>query len=327
MLDAETNNNEYEWEDQLADYALGVMDTGAAAEFERKLGECRAHVTMADQYTHAIGLVGLAVVPVEPPVGHKDRFMARLGTTAQETPPAATTATGRTGPLPILGAGATPPHGLPAVSATAPLPVDTGPVTGAHVIDLAEYRARRSVGSVVSIVASVAAALLIVVGLWGWFSTRNEINDLQTQLARAKTDVVRGDAEIADLKNQLEAARAALNIPPDYVPVNVAGQAAQPNASGVVFINPRTNDVQLVAQGLSPLPDTKVYEMWWLPVGSGAPVKAGTFQTDASGMARHAVKPPQPLTSYKGVAVSEEQAPGGDQPQGPIVLVGTYTTP
>jgi hypothetical protein len=207
------------------------------------------------------------------------------------------------------------------------LPTEPSQITGAHVIDLSEYRTKRSLSAAIPIVATAAAAVLIVLGLWGWFSTRNEINNYQTQLARSEADLVSTKDQLANVMKQLETQQASLNIPPDYVPYVVAGQEAQPNASGVVFINPKTSDVELVAQGLNPLPDSKVYEMWWVPKDNSAPVKAGTFQPDASGVARHAAKPPASLDSYKAIAVSEEQAPGVDQAQGPIVLLGIYPTP
>ena len=87
------NNSEDNWEAQLIEYSLGLMDPAAAVEFERGLDECRGHVALAQQYTQVVGLLGQTVAPLEPPSGHKERFAARLAATPQQSASDATVAT------------------------------------------------------------------------------------------------------------------------------------------------------------------------------------------------------------------------------------------
>ena len=91
-MNPEADNNLEEWEAKLAEYALGVMQPGDASEFERQLNECRTHVTLAQQYTQVVGVLGYAAASVEPPTGHKARFLSRLATTHQQTPTASSDA-------------------------------------------------------------------------------------------------------------------------------------------------------------------------------------------------------------------------------------------
>src|SRR5207253_2764377 len=85
-VNPEADNNLEDWEAKLAEYSLGVMEPGDAAEFERQLSECRVHVALAQQYTQVISALGYAAPPAEPPSGHRARFMSRLSATAQEIP-------------------------------------------------------------------------------------------------------------------------------------------------------------------------------------------------------------------------------------------------
>jgi len=225
--------------------------------------------------------------------------------------------------------GMTPPYGIPVVSQP---PLGTTPeavqATAPHPIDLGEYRARRGLSAAIPLVASIAAALLILVAVWGWFSTRNEINNLQTELGHVQTELIQAQSDAANAKKQVVDLQGRINVPPDYLAFPINGQTAQPNSTGVAFINPTTGDVELLAEDLKPLAADQIYEMWWLPQDKSAPVPAGTFKTDAAGNARY--MPPQPpgsLSNYAAIAVSQEKAPGGPAPQGPIVLVGNYTLP
>src|SRR5438045_3625293 len=79
-----------EWEAQLIDYTLGVMEPAEAAAFEQGLEECRRHVRFAGEYEAVSGLLGAAVPAAEPPEGHKTRLMSRLQATPQVQAPAGT---------------------------------------------------------------------------------------------------------------------------------------------------------------------------------------------------------------------------------------------
>jgi anti-sigma-K factor RskA len=283
------STTEDDWQSQLTDYVFGAMAPADAAEFERKLEECRAHVALAREYSEVVGILGAAVPPAEPPAGHKSRLMARIAATPQERPATVT----RADDVATLSAGVGPVR-LPV---DAPAPTQPVPTSGATVTDLGEYRERRKRTPALPIFAAAAAAIILLVGLWGF-----------------------------SLQQRLNATQADLNIPPGYVAFPVQGEGPQPNASAVVFFNPETNQASLLANGLQPLPPGKVYELWLLPPGfpDENPVAAGVFTVNESGQAQHKTDAPSKLRDYAGIAVTVEDNPGVEVPAGPIVLVGNY---
>jgi hypothetical protein len=113
--------------------------------------------------------------------------------------------------------------------------------------------------------------------------------------------------------------------PTEVTAFRVNGNGPQPNAFAFGVLDTKTNEAYLVANGLQPLTPGQVYELWWLPADKSAPVAAGTFTTDSQGSAHHAVKAPDELSKFSGVAVTEEKAPGVQVPAGPIVLVGNFS--
>jgi anti-sigma-K factor RskA len=280
------STTEDDWQAQLTDYVFGAMAPADAAEFERKLEECRTHVALAREYSEVVGILGASVPPAEPPAGHKSRLMARIAVTPQERPTSVTSV----GDVAVLGSDATPIR-------PAPAPPQPAPTSGATVTDLAAYRERRRSTPVLPIFAAAAAAVILLVGLWGW-----------------------------SLQQRLNETQANLNIPPGYVAFPVQGEGPQPNASAVVFFNPETNQASLLANDLQPLPAGKVYELWLLPPGfpDEKPVAAGIFRVDGRGQAQHKADAPSRLRDYAGVAVTVEDDPGVEVPAGPIVLVGNY---
>jgi anti-sigma-K factor RskA len=282
------STTEDDWQAQLTDYVFGAMAPADAAEFERKLEECRAHVALAREYSEVVGILGASVTPAEPPTGHKSRLMARIASTPQERP-ATATLVGDAGTL----SGGVSPVRLPVET---PAPAQPAPTSGANVTDLAAYRERRK-NAALPIFAAAAAAIILMIGLWG-FSLQRTLDDRQ----------------------------ATLNIPPGYVAFPVQGEGPQPDASAVVFFNPETNQASLLANGLQPLPAGKVYELWLLPPGfpDEKPTAAGVFRVDGRGQAQHKTDAPSKLREYAGVAVTVEDDPGVEVPVGPIVLVGNY---
>jgi anti-sigma-K factor RskA len=158
-----------EWESQLVEYSLGVMGAAEAADFERSLNECRAHVLMARQYADLSGALGLAAVPAEPPEGHRARFMAKLAATPQQE---------------VAGLAAAPaPQIVPVPGATdAPASVGVARTNGAPaavVTDLEAYRERRRPTGAWQWVAVAAALVLLVSAGYGWFTAEQARNAIQ----------------------------------------------------------------------------------------------------------------------------------------------------
>jgi len=272
-LNSQPNNSpENDWELQLAEYSMGIMEPAQAAEFERGLNECIAHVALARQYTEVVGMLGQTANAAEPPEGHKSRFISRLSSTHQATGEAAIPSA-----PPVEAATA-----AEAVPAQAPAPIASLP----------EYRERRR-SIAVPLIATLAAALVILLGGWAFY-----------------------------LQNELITTRATHWFP-------VQAQAPYTSTVALVSINTQSNEASLqVTGGLQTLPQDKVYELWWIPAQKGAaPVPAGVFNADASGKALHSAKAPSPVSTYAAVAVTIENAPEKPAPEGPIIMVGAYSLP
>src|SRR5207248_6410741 len=120
-----------------------------------------------------------------------------------------------------------------------------------------EERARRRSRLVLPLVATVAAALVLLVGAWGW-----------SMKMAADTEASR-----------LDAIRAVFaSAPPGSVPFLVKGQSPAADSWAVGLVDTNTNQATLVANNLPILSASQVYELWWLPQQPGkAPVPAGVF--------------------------------------------------
>jgi anti-sigma-K factor RskA len=278
----DSNMTPDDWEAQLIDYTLGVMELAEAAAFEEGLEECRRHVRLAREYGATAGWLGAAVQPAEPPEGHKGRLMSIVQATPQVdvAVPAVAVGAVQAQPLrPELGA-------VPVAEA----------VESEKVTDIAEYRARRA-GNALPMLATVAAVVALLLGLWGWTSF---------------TD-----------KQYLQ---QHVNIPAGYTAFSLPPQPGSEGLNMIALYDPSKSDVALVASGLQPLPPEQVYELWFLPK-SGDPVAAGVFRPDEAGKATHSAIGPQTLADYSGLAVTVEPSPGVAAPTGKAVAAGTFATP
>jgi anti-sigma-K factor RskA len=76
--------------------------------------------------------------------------------------------------------------------------------------------------------------------------------------------------------------------------------------------------VLLLASNLDPIPDDKVYELWLLPAGGGAPMPSGTFRIDNKGnsLMLHALETEG--IEAAGFAVTVENVGGSKTPTMPI---------
>jgi hypothetical protein len=155
------------------------------------------------------------------------------------------------------------------------------------VVDLAKYRERRR-NTFIGALGAIAAALILVIGL-----------------------------------SALLGPGSKLVIPSCYRAIQLAPQAGFDSASAIVLYDPTRNDATLLATGFPQVPAGKVYELWMVPPsGTGAPVQAGTFVPDSVGSSQHDASVPQNVGTYAGIAVTLEDAPGGDTPKGAFVVVG-----
>ena len=317
---AQSNSNiNPEWEERLIDFTMGAMDSEASAEFERGLDECSAHVRLARQYRSTVNMLGASVAPAEPPEGHKVRFMAKLAATPQEGAEGLSTAPIADGSrLKVL-------VGAPVSSHERDKDREIVLVDAQEerIIDLMQAMARRQ-GSVLAPAMAIAAALaLLLMGVWLW-SANSSLADQENRRIEAERKLNTEQALRLEAERRLNDFATTLNVPPGYTAFQIEAQPGY-NATATVLYNPNTKDASLLADRLEPLPPDKVYEFWLLPTDANAPPqKAGTFTSEAGGSARHATVAPSNVGSYAGFAVTLENKPGVDTPQGPMVLAGTF---
>jgi len=301
-----------DWESQLTDYTFGVMDAETASRFEQGLLECREHLALAQEYSEVAAWLALAVPPSELPQGHKTRLMSRISSMPQVQDSSTTYSDGAT-------SGGATSDGATIDSVQPTLPQAQGRelagARAAQAVDLGAYREKRRLSMFFPALSAVAAALVLFVGVWGWQS----VQEAQSRLNEAQS-------KLNEAQSRLSEAQSRLNIPPGYTAFSVEGQG-ETTASAVAFVNPDTNEAALLANGLTPLPADKIYEMWLLPAApDGKPVPAGVFNARNDGQARHDVAPASRISDYVGVAVTIEDAPGVQEPTQAPILVGMYDT-
>ena len=164
--------------------------------------------------------------------------------------------------------------------------------------------------------ASLAA---VAFGLYAW--------TLQTRLRTTDAALRSAQAELTALQSQLtqslrdadEAKRTAdVLFAPDVVVVNLAGQAAAPQASGRAFYSP-SRGLVFTANSLPPLPAGRVYQLW--VVTGPAQVSAGVMRPDNAGRLRGVTQ--TTAGQATAIALTIEKEGGVPSPSGEMYLVGS----
>ncbi len=310
-----------EWEDRLIDFAFGAMNPEGLAAFERELDECTAYVALARQYRNTIAMLGTSVPSAEPPEGHKDRFIAKLANTAQgggATEAGSVVESNDT--LRVIVGGRRP------IGERDHVRQNEAPTASAQeerIVDLMQARSRRQASILAPVMAVAAVLALLVMGAWLW--TTNSALGAETD-KRVAAEQKAGSEQMLRLaaEQKLTQFAATLNVPAGYTAFQIQPQGTN-KATATVLYNPGTRDASLLAAGLSPLAPGKVYEFWLLPADPNAlPLPAGTFTAEASGIAKHTTLAPSNVGNYAGFAVTLEDAPGAQTPQGPKILAGNF---
>jgi anti-sigma-K factor RskA len=93
------------------------------------------------------------------------------------------------------------------------------------------------------------------------------------------------------------------------------------SATGVMYVDPESDQALLVASGLAPLPSGRGYQIW-LFTEEGQQVSAGFFPVDESGLGQALITALEPLGAYHAVALSAEPIEGSSAPTAPLALGG-----
>ena len=145
-----------------------------------------------------------------------------------------------------------------------------------------------------------------------YFTNLRIKNDLASIRANSQSQTVELQQahEMLDLLQSHEAVR-----------VNLAAPNEKPRPQGKTIYSPEKGQLIFMASNLPPAPANKAYELWLVPK-QGAPVPAGTFQTDAAGNATMMqVSVPSGMQA-KAFAVTIEKAEGSNTTTMTMVMLG-----
>jgi hypothetical protein len=100
--------------------------------------------------------------------------------------------------------------------------------------------------------------------------------------------------------------------------VEMVGTGA-PEASARMMIDADGRQAALVVTGLRPLPEDRVYQLWFARQGE-KPVTGGAFRVNRRGEAAVVLAAPVPLAQARAIAITEEAAPRSLAPTGKHLL-------
>jgi len=193
------------------------------------------------------------------------------------------------------------------------------------------------------IALAAAALLLIAYGITREADLRSRLTSqqeavaqLRTALDRASTNLAQGEVELkrardvlaererdaSSLRAALAAAEQSLSLlhQPGLNLVRLKQTPDAKPAEGHVLISP-SGKALFYAFDLAPLPEGKVYELWWITEKEG-PVNAGLFRLDEGGLGQVEAAVPTTAGAIKAAAVTIEPEGGVPKPTGPMVLLG-----
>ncbi len=163
---------------------------------------------------------------------------------------------------------------------------------------------------------TAAALALVCIGLLRQNST------LQRDMAALRSKF---QAELNDQGSKLEQANEVMAtlLDPEATKIELVAVGNQPQPRGKAIYQRRNRNLIFLASNLPSLAADKIYELWLLPAGGGAPIAAGLFKPDARGSAT-VVNPPLPegIEAKNFVVTLEPESGSHEAPRGTPVIVG-----
>lgn len=162
---------------------------------------------------------------------------------------------------------------------------------------------------------AVAAAAILLLGLWGFTEMRVRAIREETLALRATVDQLAAEKKL--LSESIASLSAATRT------IQLTGQAIAPNASARVFLDPSQRRAFVFFHGLPTNPADKSYQLWIIRADQVAPQSAGVFAVDKNGDASLVVQNLPVDTEIKALAVTLEPKGGVEAPTGEKFLVGS----
>ena len=170
-----------------------------------------------------------------------------------------------------------------------------------------------------------AAAMFVVTAGLGMYvaQLRDHVRRLELQLREALVRVDDGQRRVAVALRDAANAQAPLAIltAPDLRRIDLAGQRVAPSASARAFWS-RSRGLVLTGANLPSLPAGRIYQLWFVPAGAGAPVSAGLVKPDETGRLTAVLNTPADVPEPAAFALTLEPDGGVPAPTGAMYLVG-----
>jgi hypothetical protein len=274
--------------------AAGVLESGEEQDLASHLATgCARCADALTEAREALALLAQSVDPVAPPVGSRERLLARVG--AAHRPRIARSAASRA---------ARRRAAVWRVAAAASIGLALGGGAGAY----AAWR-------------------------WAVSPLAAERLALERRLEAARADVAElgralaeQDRDLAELEDEARLATEALELlRADDVEVMVLA-ASDPahGGSARIFWERADYGCYFHAEDLAPPSDGRRYVLWVVSAG-GEHLAAASFAPDAHGDAVVVTRLPKHLAPIVRAFVTEEAAPPGDEPAGSVRLEGMHT--
>jgi hypothetical protein len=146
-------------------------------------------------------------------------------------------------------------------------------------------------------------------------NTRRTLRHTHAQLEQVQSDLARTNKDLAEAKMIRDLMHA-----PDAWPLTLVSRKTPPQPQIKTVYSKQQGALLLMASNLTPLPESKIYQVWLLPADGGAPMSAGWFKPDSKGNGMMFHKMASADISAKGFAVTIENAGGSQTPTPPIVM-------
>jgi anti-sigma-K factor RskA len=169
---------------------------------------------------------------------------------------------------------------------------------------------------------AAAASLALAVALGAYTAAlRARVGILEGQLRDAVDRAALTERQIADVRRAAADAQSqvAILVAPDVQRIDLAGQAAAPQAAARAFWS-RSRGLVFTASNLPSLPTGKVYQLWVLSA-QPAPISAGLLRPNDGGRVNTTFDTPLDLPQPTGMAVTIEPEGGVATPTGDKYLL------
>jgi len=177
-----------------------------------------------------------------------------------------------------------------------------------------------------ALIAVVASSILFASRLRRiTFDTSDEIAALTARVVIVQRDLDATGDKLAALQARVAQTTdlTLASLGADARVAHLAGLAPAISATGTVALNRAQAAAMLHVSGLPPVPDGRIYEVWWIGAKRG-PLKAGLFEPLSQGATIVALDLPPPNEVVLASAVTLEPTGGSEKPTGAMYLKGDF---